>query len=76
MSEINAEKLVPLLLHFAQDYLDKKDYKKLAKYLDTGVDVAQDPIVKQTGGLQGLLECFLKHNKAARKELLPTKKRE
>ena len=76
MTEIKAEKLVPLLLHFAQDYLDKKDYKKLVKHFDSKVDVAADAIVQKTGGIKGLLECFFKHNKAARKELLPTKKRD
>ena len=76
MNEINAEKLVPLLLHFAQEYLDKKDYKKLVKHFDSEVDVAADLIVKKTGGIKGLLECFLKHNKGARKEIIPSKKRD
>ena len=59
--EIEAEKLVPLVLHFAKEYLDKKDYKKLVKHMGE-VDIDDDPLVKKTGGIRGLLECYFEHN--------------
>ena len=63
---------MPLVMHFAKEYLHKKDYKKLAKHM-SDADVDEDALVKKTGGIRGLLECYFKHNKEENKKT--TKKR-
>ena len=60
-------------MHFAKEYLHKKDYKKLAKHF-SDADVDEDTLVKKTGGIKGLLECYFKHNPEEKKKT--TKKRE
>ena len=60
-------------MHFAKEYLHKKDYKKLAKHF-SDADVDEDTLVKKTGGIRGLLECYFKHNPEEKKKT--TKKRE
>ena len=67
--EIEAEKIVPLVLHFAKEYLHKKDYKKLVKHMGDDVDVDSDELVKKVGGIRGLLECYFKNNAKDRKLL-------
>ena len=71
--EIEAEKLVPLVLHFAKEYLHKKDYKKLVKHMGE-VDVDNDELVKKVGGIRGLLECYFKHNSKDKKKAAPKKR--
>jgi len=53
--EIKAEKLLPIILDFAKQYLDKKDFKKLMEKFDGDSDYESDELLKKTGGLKGLL---------------------
>ena len=72
-AEIKADKLVPLVLHFAQEFLDKKDFKKLKKNFDDDVELEDDLFVKETGGIRGLLESFLENNEDKAEKLLGIK---
>ena len=73
---IEADDLVPLVLHFAKEYLDKKDYKKLCKNFNGNedLDLENDKFVKSTGGIKGLLESFLENDEDAAEKLLGVKK--
>ena len=72
---LEADSLLPLVLHFAKEYLQKKDFKKLLKNFDgkDDLDLEDDKFVKATGGIQGLLENFLANNEDAAEKLLGIK---
>lgn len=59
---------MPLVLDFVQESFGEDDYKAFKKYFDIKVKHRKDPLVK-AGGLQAMLECFLKQNKKLRSAL-------
>ena len=66
--KIKAEVFLPLVIDFAQEHLQKEDFKKLKKSLvdeekeTLGIDYKNDLLVK-SGGLKAMLACYLKNNK-------------
>lgn len=70
-TKIEAKTLLPAIIHFAETYLTEDDFKVLKKCLkadDIAEGIKDDPIVK-AGGLQKILESFLKSNKEITKKL-------
>ena len=58
----------PLILDFVETYFGEDDLKHFKTYFSlVDIDHTVDPIVK-AGGLQAMLACFLKSNKAVLKE--------
>lgn len=69
--KIEAKTLLPAVVHFAETYLTEDDFKVLKKCLkaDKVADnISKDPIVK-AGGLEKLLQTYLKSNKDLAKKI-------
>ena len=71
--KIKAEVFLPLVLDFAEEHLQKDDFKKLKKSLvdeekdNLGSNYKEDLLVKN-GGMKAMLACYLKNNKKVYKE--------
>jgi hypothetical protein len=59
--------LWPLVLDFVETYFGAADLDHFKKFFSLTIDHSADPIVK-AGGLQAMLACFLKGNKAVLKD--------
>ena len=57
----------PLVLDFVETYFGAADLDHFKKFFSLTIDHSTDPIVK-AGGLQAMLACFLKGNKAVLKD--------
>ena len=71
--KINAEIFLPLVLDFAEEHLQKDDFKKLKKSLtdeekDTLGSNYKDDLLVKSGGMKAMLGSFLKQNKSVYKQ--------